>query len=86
MEKAAIIVAPGFEKGEIFTIVDIIRRTNVHCDMFGFDNIVEGGHQITVQVNDVLNDKIKDYDIAILPGGYGGAHAMRDSYQVIEIL
>ena len=40
MKKAAVIVAPGFEEGETLTIVDIIRRANLQCDMFGFDVVV----------------------------------------------
>ncbi len=37
MKKAAIILAPGFEEGETLTIVDIIRRANLQCDMVGFE-------------------------------------------------
>lgn len=86
MKKAAVIVAPGFEEGETLTIVDILRRANIHCDMFGFDTIVEGGHGISVQCNQVLNQDIVDYDMVVLPGGYDGAANMRDSQEVIEFL
>lgn len=86
MKKAAVIVAPGFEEGETLTIVDIIRRANIQCDMFGFDDIVEGGHNIIVRCDYVLNDDVKDYDMIILPGGYGGASHMRDSEKLITIL
>lgn len=86
MKKVAIIIAPGFEEGEALTIVDILRRAQIQCDMFGFEKVVEGGHQIKVQCDDVLSDRIIDYDMVILPGGYGGADAMRCRDQVIDIL
>lgn len=86
MKKAAILVAPGFEEGETLTIVDIIRRANLQCDMFGFDNVVEGGHHISVQCDKVLSDEVIDYDMVILPGGYDGARNLKDSEVVINIL
>lgn len=86
MKKVAVIVAPGFEEGETLTIVDIIRRANLECDMFGFDRYVEGGHEITVQCDKVLSQEIIDYDMVVLPGGYGGSANMRDSQEVIDIL
>lgn len=86
MKKAAVIVAPGFEEGETLTIVDIIRRGNIQCDTFGFDDIVEGGHQITMKCDKVLSEEMINYDMVILPGGYGGATNMRDSQKVISIL
>lgn len=72
MGRAAIIVAPGFEEGETLTIVDIIRRANLQCDMFGFNKVVQGAHDIEVACDDVLSEKVLDYDMIVLPGGYGG--------------
>jgi 4-methyl-5(b-hydroxyethyl)-thiazole monophosphate biosynthesis len=86
MKKAAVIVAPGFEEGETLTIVDILRRAHLQCDIFGFDKIVEGGHDIVVQCDKVLNHEVVDYDMVILPGGYGGAAHMRDSDELMGIL
>lgn len=86
MKKVAVIVAPGFEEGETLTIVDIIRRANIHCDMVGFDKIIEGGHGIIVQCDTVLNREVVNYDMIVLPGGYGGATNMKESEEVINIL
>lgn len=86
MKKAAVLVAPGFEEGETLTIVDIIRRANLQCDMFGFSKVVEGGHEISVQCDKVLNHEVIDYDMVILPGGYDGAANLRDSEEVMSIL
>ncbi len=35
MVKVAVLVAPGFEEGETLTIVDIIRRANIECELVG---------------------------------------------------
>lgn len=86
MKKVAIIVAPGFEEGETLTIVDIIRRANLQCDMFGFDHVVKGGHDISIQCDKVLSLEVIDYDMVVLPGGYDGATNMRDSQEVLSIL
>ena len=34
-KKAAIIIASGFEEGEALTIVDIIKRAHLQCDLVG---------------------------------------------------
>lgn len=86
MKKVAVIVAPGFEEGETLTIVDIIRRANIQCDMFGFDKVVEGGHHISVKCDKTLNQDVIDYDMIVLPGGYGGADHMKNSEQLILLL
>lgn len=73
MKKAVIIIAPGFEESETLTIVDIMRRANLTCDMMGFERIVTGGHHITIECDKTLNKSILDYDMIILPGGIPGA-------------
>ncbi|MGG7058221.1 DJ-1 family glyoxalase III [Clostridium nigeriense] len=86
MKKAAVIVAPGFEEGETLTIVDIIRRANLQCDLVGFEEIVEGSHKIIIKCDKVLNQDVIDYDMIILPGGYPGATNLRDNDDLINIL
>lgn len=86
MKRAAILVAPGFEEGETLTIADILRRAELTCDLVGFSDVVEGGHGITVKCDKILSEETADYDMVILPGGYGGAEALRDSGLVMDIL
>lgn len=86
MKKVAVIVAPGFEEGETLTIVDIIRRANIQCDMFGLDEVVEGGHHIFVRCDKRLNGEIVDYDMTVLPGGYDGVFHMKNCEELIDIL
>lgn len=86
MKKAAVLIAPGFEEGEALTIVDILRRANLQCDLVGFDKVVEGGQHISMMCDKVLSQDVIDYDMVILPGGYDGATNLRDSEEVISIL
>lgn len=86
MKKVAVIVAPGFEEGETLTIVDILRRANISCDMVGFHEIVEGGHHISVKCDKTLNQDVIDYDMIVLPGGYGGVDYMKNREEFISIL
>ena len=80
MKKAAVIFAPGCEEGESLTIVDIFRRAEIECDMVGLEDIeVTGGHHITMLCDKVMDDSLEDYDMVVLPGGYGGADAMRNN-------
>ena len=51
MKKAALLLAPGFEEIEALTVVDVLRRAGLVCDMIGFDESVTGSHAITVQAD-----------------------------------
>lgn len=86
MKKTGIILADGFEEGETLTIVDILRRAGIQCDMFGLKPIVTGGHEITVKCDKVINEELVDYDMVILPGGYEGVENLKVSAEVITIL
>lgn len=87
MTKVAVLVAPGFEEGETLTIVDILRRASIECDMIGLSEEVTGGHDITVRCDKVLYPTLaEDYEMVVLLGGYEGAVNLRDSEQVIAIL
>lgn len=89
MKRAAVILAPGFEEGESLTIVDILRRANLQCDIVGFSDVVEGAHQIQVRSDrriEELRPDRPEYDMVILPGGMPGAANLRDSDRVMDIL
>lgn len=86
MKKAAVLVAPGFEEGETLTIVDIIRRADLQCDLFGFEKEVEGGHGICIRCDRILSREVEEYDMVILPGGYEGVENLKNREEVIGIL
>lgn len=87
MAKVAVICAPGCEEGETLTIVDIMRRAEVPCDMVGLDALeVAGTHHVEMRCDKVFSGSLDGYDMVVLPGGYGGSDAMRDHEGLIEAL
>ena len=86
MKQAAVIVARGFEEGEALTIADILRRAEVSCDLVGLDSRqVEGAHGIVIDCDEVLSEQ-SDYEMLILPGGYGGTDEMCASSLLKDLL
>ena len=87
MAKVAVIIAPGFEEGEGLALVDVFRRAEIECDMVGLRSAeVAGGHEIVVRTDAVFDGSLTSYDMVVLPGGYGGADAMRDDDRFQEAL
>lgn len=87
MKKTAVIAAPGCEEGELLTIADILRRAEVCCEMAGLKDMeVTGAHGITIRCDRVLGEDLTEYDMIILPGGYGGAEAMGNDESLRNIL
>ncbi len=85
MKKAAVILAPGYEEGEALMVVDIIRRGGFECDALGLlGEQVEGGHGIIALADKVFDGSLDGYDMVVLPGGMGGAVAMRDNDAFLE--
>lgn len=87
MAKVAVIVAPGCEEGETLTIVDIMRRAELDCSMVGLgEQEIAGTHHIAMRCDTVFDGSLADYDMVVLPGGYGGSDAMRDDESLIAAL
>lgn len=87
MNKTAVILADGCEEGESLTIVDIMRRAELPCDLVGLTALeVTGAHDITMRTDKVLDESIADYDMIVLPGGYGGTENMKNSELLCSII
>ncbi|MDO5709994.1 MAG: DJ-1/PfpI family protein, partial [Coriobacteriales bacterium] len=87
MTKVAIITAPGCEEGETLTIVDILRRAEIACDMVGLGSqVIAGTHHIAMRADTVFSGSLEGYGMVVLPGGYGGSDAMRDNEELIDAL
>lgn len=87
MTKVAVITAQGCEEGETLTIVDILRRAEVPCEMVGLgEKDVSGTHHVTMRCDTVFDGSLDAYDMVVLPGGYGGSDAMRDCDELLAAL
>ena len=78
-KKIAVLLADGFEEGEALFTVDVLRRAGFTCDMVSVaGETVQGSHGIRVIADKLIGQVERDqYDMVVLPGGYGGADAMR---------
>lgn len=84
MFKVAVVLADGFEEIEALTVVDVLRRANIDCDMVGFKEQVTGSHAIQVKADRVFDGDLSDYDLLVLPGGMPGSVHLRDNNALIS--
>ena len=84
MAKVAVILANGFEEIEALTVVDVLRRANISCDMVGFEEQMTGSHDIQVKADRVFDGDLSDYDLIVLPGGMPGSVHLRDNPALIS--
>lgn len=87
MTKVAVMFANGCEEVEGLSVVDVMRRLNIECDMVGLDDIkVIGAHRINLKCDKLLDDSLLDYDLVALPGGMGGSQRLRDSEKLKDLM
>ena len=85
--KTAVICMNGFEEVEGLTVVDMLIRLGIKCDIVGKEVYVTGSHNITVKTDRLLEEvKSDEYNAIILPGGLPGAQNLRDDEKVISML
>ena len=75
MPKVLVPLAQGCEELEAVTIVDILRRANIHVVTAGLDeNPVQASRGVMLIPDTTLDEALKsDYAMVILPGGLPGA-------------
>jgi 4-methyl-5(b-hydroxyethyl)-thiazole monophosphate biosynthesis len=85
-KKVAIMLADGFEEVEALTVVDVLRRANIACDMISIGKeYVLGSHRIIVKADKLFSEIDKDsYEMIYLPGGHVGANNLRDFNPLID--
>lgn len=88
MIKVLLFVADGFEEIEALTVVDVLRRANIKCDMCSIDNIyVTGAHGIEVKCDKIIDEiNRNDYGAVVLPGGMPGAKNLKENKEVLDIV
>lgn len=94
MKKTILLSTNGFEEIEALTVVDVLRRAGVVCELCSVINTeyLTGSHNITVKADCKLSDLgtpaelAKAYDAVILPGGMPGSENLKNNDEVISIL
>lgn len=75
MSKVAVFFGTGYEEIEALTVVDILRRGGIETKMVSItgDRMVTSSHQITVAMDEVLQEvDFEALDMIVLPGGMPG--------------
>ncbi|MHB1485929.1 MAG: DJ-1 family glyoxalase III [Saccharofermentanales bacterium] len=88
MKNTFIILAEGFEEIEAVTVIDILRRLKIRCDICGLNSInVKGAHGVVMTADYVFSQmNFDDYDVIILPGGMPGADNLKSDKRLIDLL
>lgn len=85
--KVAVLFKEGFEELEALSVVDVLRRANITCNMVGMDHMqVTSSHSITVNMDCLFDESVYEADAVVLPGGLPGATSLRDDERVIQIV
>ena len=89
MKRTAILFADGYEEVEALTVVDLLRRAKIGCDIVAVKESreVTGSHGIRVGADKTLSQLVmEEYDGLILPGGLRGVNNLAADERVIDLL
>jgi len=87
-KKVLLPLANGFEEIEAVALADTLRRGNIEVVIAGVDGeILKGAHGIKV-VSDCHISAVKsdDFDMILLPGGYGGTMTLAENRTVQALI
>jgi 4-methyl-5(b-hydroxyethyl)-thiazole monophosphate biosynthesis len=85
-------LAKGFEELEAVALIDVMRRGGIEVRLAYLEDelqgdLVLGANGITLQADTSIKNVISDdFDMMVLPGGWGGTHALAEIARVIELL
>ena len=89
MKRTAILFAEGYEEVEALTVVDLLRRAKLGCDIVAVNeaDTITGSHGISVGADKTLSQLVmEEYDGLILPGGLRGVNNLAADERVIDLL
>jgi 4-methyl-5(b-hydroxyethyl)-thiazole monophosphate biosynthesis len=93
MASVLIPLAEGFEELEAVALIDVMRRGGIEVrvafieDELHHGRVVTGANGIGVQADTSLQNIISDdFDMMVLPGGWGGTYALAENVRVLELL
>jgi len=92
MASVLIPLAPGFEELEAVALIDVLRRGGIEVVTAYIEDelhkdMVLGANGIVIKADTSINSVIvEDFDMMLLPGGWGGTHALAQNAKVQELL
>ncbi len=92
MASVLVPLADGFEEIEAVSLVDIMRRGGIEVRIAYLDgefanDLVTGANGITVQADTSIKNVIaEDFDMIVLPGGWGGTDRLAENATVQSLL
>ena len=92
MASVLVPLADGFEEIEAVSLVDIMRRGGIEVRTAYLDgelesDLVTGANGITVQADTSIKNIIADdFDMIVLPGGWGGTNHLAENARVQDLL
>ena len=92
MTNVLIPVAKGFEELEAVALIDVMRRGGIDVRIAYLEDeihgaLVTGANGITIQADtSIKNVIVDDFDMMVLPGGWGGTYALAENARVQELL
>lgn len=87
--KVVVPLANGFEEIEAVSIIDVLRRGEIEVIVAHLHEsfLVKGANGITIQADTPIKEVRADsIDMIVLPGGWGGTHALADDAHVQALL
>ncbi len=85
-------LAEGFEEVEAVALIDVMRRGGIEVRVVYLEDelhgrLVTGANGVTVQADMSIKNIISDdFDMMVLPGGWGGTYALAEHARVIELV
>lgn len=89
MKKTAILFAHGYEEVEALTVVDLLRRAKIGCEILSVADSgqVTGSHGISIGADrNFSGTDFSQYDGVILPGGMPGTTNLAADERVLALL
>ncbi len=86
--KTVMLFEEGSEEVEALTVVDLLRRAKIECEMVSArdTDTITGSHGITIVMDKKIKDLGCDYDMVILPGGIPGVPNLIANNKVRELV
>ena len=89
MKTVLVPLAKGFEEIEAVSIIDVLRRAQIHVIVASLDDValVQGANGIVVEADVRLENVVTDIlDMIVLPGGVDGTYVLAENKIVQNIL